>query len=712
MSTASSPSLLTSAWRELRRRKVVRAGAAYAVVAWVVLQIGEITFEPLGLPPRALTWTILGAILGFPVVLVLAWFFDLGPRGITLDRSPAAKVGAWMAVLLVLLTTAGVGTWLAQLYSDAGPATAVASAGDTSIAVLPFADMSPARDQSHLGDGIAEELLDRLARDSRLQVASRTSSFALRDQAHDIKQLGEKLGVRWVVEGSVRKSGQRLRITAQLIDAGSGFHAWSETYERDDSDLFALQDEVTEAIAAQLRQRMQLSGGAIATEQIGETQSAAAREAFLQGRQAWRQRTPASLDRAEQLFRQAVELDPNYARAWAGLADTYLLQVDYGTRTMGDAVQRAEPAAVRAVTLAPALGEAWASVGLLRMGAGQLAPAERSLREAIRLDPRYEMAPMWLASVLGRQGELKQQVDVLRQALEINPLEPVINVNLAHALAQLGSYEEAEQQLQRSLALTPREPLLLRSLAQLHREQGLLAQALDEARQAYRADSSAPATWNVLAQCLIELGDFQQFDQLLSEIDAQGDVVLSLRQLRSLYSEQPVWLPDLRRRLETMSSEELKLQPRLVQLSAWASRFSDPDIGLRLIESVLGDDEPDKLDVELLSLRDGLQQLNRPLSEQRRAFWASRAARADSADQSAGGLYLRAAMYALAGDLKATSSALDQALQAGFSDPRQLRFDPRFEALRRHAKLAEVQAEMERRWQEQRRLAGLADAGE
>lgn len=707
MSTVSSPSLLTSAWHELQRRKVVRAGAAYAVVAWVVLQIGEITFEPLGLPPRALTWTILGAILGFPVVLVLSWFFDLGPRGLTLDRSPAARAGAWMAVLLVLLTTAGVGTWLVKLYGDAPDDRVNPLVGDTSIAVLPFADMSPGSDQSYLGDGIAEELLDRLARDSRLQVASRTSSFALRNQANDIKQLGDKLGVRWVVEGSVRKAGQRLRITAQLIDASTGFHAWSETYERDDSDLFALQDEVTEAIADQLRQRMRLSGGAIATDQMGETESAVAHEAFLQGRQAWRQRTPASLEQAEQLFRQAVEQDPSYARAWAGLADTYLLQADYGNRSVGEAVQMAEPAAVRAVTLAPGLGEAWASVGLLRMSAGQLAPAERSLREAIRLDPRYEMAPMWLASVLGRSGELQQQVEVLRQALELNPLEPIINANLAHALAQLGRYAEAEQQLQRSLAITPSEPLLLRSLAQLHREQGQLARALDEARQAYRADPSAPATWNVLAQCLIELGDLQQLDRLLSEIDAGDDLDLSLRQIRSLYSEQPVWLPEMRRHLESMSSEELKLRPGLVQLSAWASRFSDPATGLRLIESVLGDDEPGKLDAELLSLHDGLLQLNEPLSEPQRVFWAQRAGRADATDQSAGGLYLRAAMYALAGDLAASSAALDQALQAGFSDPHLLRFDPRFDGLRKHSKLADVQAELERRLQHQRRLAGL-----
>ncbi|MBD8524996.1 tetratricopeptide repeat protein [Pseudomarimonas arenosa] len=708
MNTASQPSVWSSAWRELRRRKVVRAGATYALIAWVILQLGEITFEPLGLPPRALTWTILAAILGFPIVLVLAWFFDLGPRGITLDRSPAARAGAWLAVVLVLLTTTGVGVWLVQLYSEEAPDTELASAAaSNSIAVLPFADMSASRDQSFLGDGIAEELLDRLARDSRLQVAARTSSFALREHVGDIKLLAQKLAVRWIVEGSVRKAGNRIRVTAQLIDASTGYHAWSETYERDDSDLFALQDDVTEAIAGQLGQRLQLGEQSVASAGHGGTESAEAHQAFLAGRQAWRLRTPQSLAKAERLFSEAVKLDANFARAWAGLADTFLLQADYSNRSIREAIQLAEPAAVRAVTLAPGLGEAWASLGLLRMSAGQLEPAERSLREAVRLDPRYEMAPMWLASVLGRRGQLERQAEVLQQALQLNPLEPVININLAQALQRLGRFDQAEQQLQRLLAVTPDEPSILRTLAQLQRQRGELAQALAGARRAYQLDHHSPTSGEELVHCLLQLGAFDRVDEVLRELEPSGDVVLLLRQLRALYSEQPTWVPALKAWMQGMSPDELKLHPGPVSISLWAAHFDDPDAGLAMAAAILDQEDRSADELGVRSLRDGILQARGGLTEQQRQFWREQAQLPHAADASVDGRYLRAVMFALGGQSEQALAELSAVIELGLADAQMFRFDPRLTSLRGDARLAAMQQGLDRRRVEQRRLAGL-----
>ena len=508
-------SLLRETWAELKRRRVVRAGITYAVVGWVVLQAAEITYEPLGLPPWALTWTVLGVVLGFPVVLVLSWFFDVSTRGVTRERGVTGRAGAAFAVAMVLLAVGGVAWWLYGVYAPAKLRLADAStnadaspsaAPPNSVGVLPFDDLSPAADQGFLADGIAEELLDRLARNTGLKVASRTSSFALRGLAQDMRTLGRQLGVRWLLEGSLRKTSGRVRVTAQLIDTNSGFHVWSDTYERPDQDLFALQDEIAVAIADELSSRIE---GVVAEAPAqADTDNAQALQAYLQGREAWRKRTAASLETAEAMFGKAVELDPEFARAWSGLADTYLLQADYGRRSEEDAIRLAEPAAVKAVVMRPKLGEAWASLGLLRMTAGQYKAAQSSLEQAMSLDPRYEMAPMWLANVYASIGRTDKKREVLLKAVEINPLEPVINVNLAELLANNGDPQGARDVLQRVLAITPDDASLLRSLSGIELAERNYAAAARAARSALATDPDGPANIHAMLRLLMQIEDF------------------------------------------------------------------------------------------------------------------------------------------------------------------------------------------------------------
>lgn len=714
---AASPSLLIDAWNELRRRKVVRAAGAYAVGAFVVLQVAEITFEPLGLPPRALTWTILAAILGFPLALVLAWFFDVGPAGFTRDRSRASRAGAVSALVLVLLTVLGLAWWLSGVYADE-PATADAksaaapapasSAPENSVAVLPFVDMSPEGDQSHLADGIAEELLDRLARNRELRVAARTSSFALRDHRGDIKEVGQLLNVRWVLEGSIRKAGGRLRITAQLIDADSGYHQWSETYDREAGDLFALQDEVSVAIAEQLQGLIRSSApapGAIAAQPAVDP---AALELFLHGRQQWRLRTPAGLQQAERLFQQAVETDPRFARAWAGLADAFLLQGDYGLRPLNEAIALAEPAAVRAVTLAPELGEAWATLGLLRMMAGQLSAAERSLREAMRLDPRYEMAPMWLANVLGRSGDLVEQEVVLRQAQQLNPLEPVINTNLAGLLALRGDADGAEDLIHRLLAITPDDPLLLRTLADLRGQRGHLAEALRHARAALATDPGAPANVEMVVGVLLRLGDAEGASTLVAGLPIPAQASLPLRQWIALYRPTPEWLEESRALLGSLSPGRAAGQLQLVFLSAWAAIASGADEQaitlLQLIEPETLADNVD--DVDAASLLAALRA--RRGGAMATDAWVARAQRwEERVGGSPVGAYTSAAQYALAGNTDDALRMLDRAVQLGWCDVPRSRHDPRLAALREHPQFLALLQAMQARVDAERAAAGL-----
>lgn len=701
--------LLRLTWAELRRRHVVRAAVTYAVVAWVVLQIAEITYEPLGLPPWALTWTVLAAVLGLPVVLVVAWFFDVSHRGVSREKGAAGVAGPAFAVAVVLLTVGGIGWWLSDVYDPArvdGPATASVPGGDAAapaapanaVAVLPFDDMSPRGDQGFLADGIAEELLDRLARSPKLRVAARTSSFALREEARDVATLGRQLNVRWVVEGSVRKDGGRIRVTAQLIDTRDGFHAWSDTYEHPDSDLFALQDEVTRAIASALSERigeLALEGG----NQTG-TDDPAALEAYLRGREAWRLRTPAGLADAEAAFQQAVELDPAFARAWSGLADTYLLQSEYGTRPLAEAVALAEPAAVRAVGLGPELGEAWASVGLLRTNVGQLDAARRSLEQAVRLDPRYEMAPMWLAQVYGLMALYDQQLATLESALQLNPLEPVVNVNFANALARSGDAQRARDQLLNVLAITPTDPTLLRGLADLERGEGRLEAALKAADAALDSDPEAPANILALAQVLLVLEDFGRAGEVIATLPQDHRGRLLLAQEMALRQGGDALVPGMADWIHALPpTVQAEADRAALTLAGFAMlRAQRPADAATLLSVATGDpgqlavfpSRTDSASLLLVALqRSGRDEEAAELIGVLEQASAQMLGRAGDNPQVH---YVQALRAAQLGEPEQALGRLETAVARGFRERWLLRFDPRLGALTDHPRVAALAA--------------------
>jgi TolB-like protein/Tfp pilus assembly protein PilF len=311
-----------SFFEELRRRSVFRVGAAYAIVAWLLIQVAGATFPQLQLPewaPRLVTVLLL---VGFPVALVLAWAFELTPEGIKLtqgERGAAtaarARGGAVdYALIAGLVVVAAVTLWnpFAAETDRAAPA---AEAFGPSIAVLPFADMSASGDQAYFGDGIAEELLNELTRLGGLRVAGRTSSFVYKGNNQNLRAIGEALGVATILEGSIRKDGDRIRITAQLVSSADGYHLWSETYDRDLEDIFAIQEEIAAAVAGELGVRLGVGG--VNTFKGAGTRNVEAYEAYLQGANSG-----LNLAAAQRLLDRAIELDPNYAAAWSqrGLA--------------------------------------------------------------------------------------------------------------------------------------------------------------------------------------------------------------------------------------------------------------------------------------------------------------------------------------------------------------------------------------------------------
>jgi TolB-like protein/Flp pilus assembly protein TadD len=727
--------LLASTWAELRRRKVVRAAIAYAAIAWIVLQLGEITFEPLGLPPWALTWTILIVILGFPVVLVLAWMFDGSGAGLARDRTGSALGGPLRLFILalVVLTVGGVAWWLTDVYraddgvaamvkESAVPAAAPATPPN-SIAVLPFQDMSPDGDQAWFADGIAEELLDRLARIEGLRVAARTSSFALRGSEQDVKAIGRLLDVGTVLEGSVRKADGMIRVTVQLIDTGSGYHLWSEKYDRSDQGIFDLQDEITGEIVEQLRERIPGLGAsapdaaARATTLSADTGDVQAHELYLQGRLHWRQRTPASLARAIELFEQAIGRDPSYARAWSGLADAQLLLADYGSLSSAEAVKLAEPAAVKALELAPGLGEAWATLGLLRMTAGQLDAAEGNFLEAIRLDPNYEMASMWLGGLYGRQGRFKARLEVLTRALALSPLDPAININVASTRLATGDSQGARQLLRELLEATPESTVVRRSLADFERLSGNLAEALRQADIVWRQEPDNPNAISMLGLVLAGLGRFDEAEKVAATTPASVSIRPLLLHFVAVQRDPRARIaPELdasaSRLIDSKEPlvEELKPVAQMAALSAYW--HGDRARALRLSERLVADRGPtsallqDETDFAA-QLAFALREAGRETEAQ---AWHARARTryAQLLEQGMAGPYVdysQAGMALFEGREDQALERLATAVRTGFSEIWLLDADPRWQTLRERPAFERIRTELKQRIERERQAS-------
>lgn len=507
---------------ELRRRGVAKAAAVYAVVAWALIESSSVIFPALHLPEWTVTFVIVLALLGFPTTLVFAWVFDWTRQGIVRtptraelspDQSAALRRGRLLdfAVIAVLL---GVIGWLGwERAFDRG------GAALDSIAVLPFTNMSGNPDNEYFGDGLAEELLNSLVRVEGLRVAARTSSFEYKGRNIDVRRIGEALNVATVLEGSVRRSGDRVRVTAQLVRADDGFHLWSDTFDASLEDIFAVQDRIALAIVDALR--VTLGASARAGVTAHHTGNVAAFEAYLRGRYEMNRRTASSLERAVESFRAAISLDPEYAAAYSGLSDSWLLRADYGGLPGDDALSQAEPLARRALALDPELAEAHASLGLVLRTKDQVAESVAPFLRAIELNPSYSPAYHWLGLSYRQLGRFSDAVEVLRKAIEIDPHYVTGKRALLTSLRNVGRHDEADALGERFAREHADDPMLLYGLAG---DALMVGRRVDALRHLARALRLAPDNLSVRAQAanlLLGLGD-------LERADAQVEVIRSL----------------------------------------------------------------------------------------------------------------------------------------------------------------------------------------
>lgn len=459
-----------SLFSELKRRNVVRVAVAYIVASWLLLQVTDVLTSVLGLPESAGRLVFLLLVIGFIPALLFSWAYEITPGGIRRDTgtAPDAAVAALaarrldMAVIAMLVVVAAL-VVVDRLVPErepppavADPPVAEADAAEPpsvprqrlpSLAVLPFANISADPDNEYFSDGISEELLNLLVNVQGLRVPSRTSSFSFKGLNTDIREIADQLQVDHILEGSVRKSGNRVRITAQLIDVSTDTHLWSETYDRELDDIFAIQDEIAAHIVGALKLALDFE-----LNDHPPTSSLPAYNLFLQGRHLLRERGPG-LRQAEQILLEAVALDPQFAVAWAALAQVYANLPNYLGDNRDQANADAVIAAQRALALQPGLADAGLVVALVAAREGRQAQALAQFAQIVVEHPRHSLARLWYGVQLFRTGYAKAALEQLSTAVELDPAYGLILDWHARALLVNGQREQARQGAVRAVQL-------------------------------------------------------------------------------------------------------------------------------------------------------------------------------------------------------------------------------------------------------------------
>ncbi len=474
---------LRSLAHELKRRRVFRTAAAYAAGAFIALQVAEVTFEPLHLPGWVMTALVVGAFAGFPVTIVLAWIFDITAEGVRRtragppDASPAADSRGWDAVTfaalgvgLLLAGVIGVGVTTRYLPEADGATAAIPAveASARSIAVLPFTNLSDQPETDYFSDGITEDILTALASFEDLRVVSRTSVMGYKGTTRNVREVAAELGVGTVLEGSVRRAGSRVRITAQFIDATTDEHLWAETYDRELDDIFTVQSEIAEQIAGALHATL----SAADQERLARspTDNVIAYELFLRGRQQLAGFGIRNAEDAVALLRQAVALDSAYALAYAAIGQAYMRRA----AVTGEGLWRdsAMAAAQRALEIDPTAAEPHEVLGSILLETGLPDAALEAFGTAVDLKPNHAPAIAGIAGVHWSAGRYDEALRWYRRAMKVEPNSARHHLSLASNYASLGDFDAARQWLARALDLEPDLWAAHRLLAYVHMRAG------------------------------------------------------------------------------------------------------------------------------------------------------------------------------------------------------------------------------------------------
>jgi TolB-like protein/Flp pilus assembly protein TadD len=473
-------------FQELKRRNVIRVGLAYVVGGWVLLQIIDFVLDAISAPNWIVQVFILVAVVGLPVVLTIAWVFEMTPEGVkrqseidrgasitsTTGRKLDRVIISFLALAVVLLLAdrflyqeepgsgQGLASTAAVAQSPSDPELTEPPDGEgtdsaeKSIAVLPFVNMSSDPEQEYFSDGLAEELLNRLAKNGNLRVAARTSAFQFKGKNLDVADIGRQLNVDHVLEGSVRKSGLRLRITAQLINVDDGFHLWSETYEREMDDIFAIQDEISLAITHALEVELGADNSDTDTK---PTDNLDAYSLYLRGRYFLAARGSENMSQADELFHQATSLDPHFAAAWGVMAFNQALLVSYSSTVSPlEQHEAALKSAARALELNPQSAEAYSAIGYAEAFIGRnWSAAKTAMDRAYELEPNNVSVVNLYGDYLIMMGDFERSELIESRAVELDPLAAVHQTDLSNVFMRSGRLEKALEPARVSINLAP-----------------------------------------------------------------------------------------------------------------------------------------------------------------------------------------------------------------------------------------------------------------
>jgi TolB-like protein/Flp pilus assembly protein TadD len=542
---------------ELRRRNVFRAAAFYAAGAWLLVQVATQVFPFFQIANWLVRWVILAAAIGFPFWVLLAWFYQWTPQGLQREQEAAPlprearqsrrNVDRWimamLAVAVVLLLTDKF-----VLREKAGQSTGIA---EKSIAVLPLINYTGDPANEYFSDGMSEEFISSLARLPDLKVIGRTSSFQFKGKTEASKTIGEKLGVYYLLEGSVRKSADRVRIAVALIKSGDGANVWSETYDRHLKDIFAVQSEIAGAVARQLKVELLGKNGQAAqltTAATPSNQNVEAYNALLQGNFYNNRNTAEDTRKAIGYYEEAIRLDPRYALAYAKLSVTARnLTTGYGSiaaEEIKDATAKARASAQTALALDPNLAEAHSAQGLvLKDIEFNFVAAEAEYRRAFELAPHNPVVISSLANLNAELGRLEEGVALAHRAIALDPLRTQTHFNLAIYLISLSRYDEAEVGMRKAIALEPRSAQNYMWLAVIQMLRGNPSAAVELAKQ------ETDPFWRTFALALAQFADGERVEadaalqKLIDEdIDDAGSQIAQVYAVRKEPDKMFEWL--------------------------------------------------------------------------------------------------------------------------------------------------------------------------
>jgi TolB-like protein/Tfp pilus assembly protein PilF len=512
---------LGSFFAELKRRNVYKVAVGYAVVGWLLIQVATQVFPFFEIPNWAVRLVVLFIVIGFPIALVIAWAFELTPGGIKrteeADRVyPGRSRGrAWIYVV-ISASLLSAGLFFLGRYT-APNENKIANVPAKSIAVLPFENLSRDPDNAYFAEGIQDEILTRLAKVADLKVISHTSTQRYKSSPDNLPQIAKELGVANILEGSVQKSQDQVRVNVQLINAATDAHLWADSFDRKLIDIFAVESEIAAKVADILKAK--LTGAEQHAISMQPTQNTEAHQLYLKGRYFWNKRTGPDLQKAIDYFKQAIEKDPGYALAYVGLGDSYILLSGFGAAPPQDSFPLAEAAAKKALEIDDNLAEAHTTLGfILCVHHLNFADSIREFERAIALNPNYATAHHWFGDgPLLAVGQFDRAIGEGKRAVELDPLSVIITADLGADYLVARRYNEAIEQFHKAIDLDPRFYYAHWNLAQALEMKGDLRGALAEYKKAVELDDD-PFVLALLGQAYAKVGQRDEALKILVQL--------------------------------------------------------------------------------------------------------------------------------------------------------------------------------------------------